>query len=683
MISGARVAALVLLLFSLPAAVLGARTVAIGDIHGAYDELVEILIASGLIDEKLTWSGGDSTLVQTGDFTDRGPGVREVMDLLMRLQREAAAAGGRVEVLMGNHEALNLVGELRDVSAEALGHFADESTTAKRDEEYKSMVRAARNRAKLLSLPRPAFGTSERELWSKANPEGTIAYLQQLLPEGKYGSWLRGLPAIVRVDNALFLHAGLTPEVGARPIEDINRQVHEEVANLDACRALLRGEGYLTLTSTTADLIQSGFATLNGLQVKQQNKGLSEIEVSQLETLSQCSNYEEWYLFAPEGPLWFRGYRDSVPEPGGEAGWSDEEGPALTDAVLAAQGTKHIVVGHNVQTDREIGVRFDGRIFLIDTGMLTSTYRGQASALEIQDGAFTAIYKNNRVPLWKESEEPPRQRLSLSASGAPAAAVATTTQPWSWAGADGAPLPFGSAEQLLEFLSTAAVKSGKRSKEGINQPIRVELERDGIRARAIFRDVDLEHRNKKIGDGKFYRHFRDSYAFDTAAYELDRILSLDRVPPTAPRSYKGAKGSIQAWLENAMTEGRRRSEGLRPPDIRDWSRQMGEVDVFDALINNHDRNPGNYLIDSEWKVWLIDHGRSFFSEHSEEAIAKLSRCERELWEKLRTADRGAVEERLEPYLRPAELKSLFDRWDAILQRFDDLIADLGAEAVIL
>ena len=57
----------------LATAAAASRVVAIGDIHGAYDSLVSILRAAGLIDEKLAWSGGDSTLVQLGDFTDRGP----------------------------------------------------------------------------------------------------------------------------------------------------------------------------------------------------------------------------------------------------------------------------------------------------------------------------------------------------------------------------------------------------------------------------------------------------------------------------------------------------------------------------------------------------------------------------------------------------------------------------------
>ena len=101
------------------------RTVAIGDIHGAYSALVSILSEARLIDESNSWSGGEATLVQLGDFLDRGEHTRRVMDLLMKLQQEAPAAGGRVVVLMGNHEALNLLGEVDDVSPASVAAWAD------------------------------------------------------------------------------------------------------------------------------------------------------------------------------------------------------------------------------------------------------------------------------------------------------------------------------------------------------------------------------------------------------------------------------------------------------------------------------------------------------------------------------------------------------------------------------
>src|SRR5262245_36336043 len=84
-----------------------AGMVAIGDIHGDLEAFTRSLRAAGLTDASGRWVAGSTVLVQTGDFLDRGPDVRAVMDRLMSLEAGAAAAGGRVIVLLGNHEVMN------------------------------------------------------------------------------------------------------------------------------------------------------------------------------------------------------------------------------------------------------------------------------------------------------------------------------------------------------------------------------------------------------------------------------------------------------------------------------------------------------------------------------------------------------------------------------------------------
>ena len=89
------------------------RTVAVGDVHGDFEQFVMVLESAGLLDGEGNWVGGRTHLVQTGDVLDRGPDSRKVMDLLMKLEKQAEAAGGRVHVLIGNHEAMNVYGDLR------------------------------------------------------------------------------------------------------------------------------------------------------------------------------------------------------------------------------------------------------------------------------------------------------------------------------------------------------------------------------------------------------------------------------------------------------------------------------------------------------------------------------------------------------------------------------------------
>jgi hypothetical protein len=83
------------------------------------------------------------------------------------------------------------------------------------------------------------------------------------------------------------------------------------------------------------------------------------------------------------------------------------------------------------------------------------------------------------------------------------------------------------------------------------------------------------------------------------------------VPPTVERTLEGTKGSLQLWIENAMSEAERLEKKIDPPDAEAWRRQIWEVRVFDQLVYNIDRNLGNLLYDKNWKVYMIGHDRTF------------------------------------------------------------------------
>ena len=113
--------------------------VAIGDVHGDFDDFVAILQHIGLIDKQNHWTGGKTTFVQLGDLLDRGPKPREVMDLMMALEKEAGPAGGRVVSLLGNHEMMNIMGDLRYVTPVNYASFADSDSEKRQNLPMKSM----------------------------------------------------------------------------------------------------------------------------------------------------------------------------------------------------------------------------------------------------------------------------------------------------------------------------------------------------------------------------------------------------------------------------------------------------------------------------------------------------------------------------------------------------------------
>jgi len=123
-----------------------ARLVAIADVHGAYPQLVALLQSVRLIDTRLRWIGGSALLVQTGDVIDRGAQSRECLDLLMALETQAPKNGGAVIPLLGNHEVMNLMGQLGYVTPEIYRSFATQDSEKRRQQAYRDYLTSARLR---------------------------------------------------------------------------------------------------------------------------------------------------------------------------------------------------------------------------------------------------------------------------------------------------------------------------------------------------------------------------------------------------------------------------------------------------------------------------------------------------------------------------------------------------------
>jgi hypothetical protein len=252
-----------------------------------------------------------------------------------------------------------------------------------------------------------------------------------------------------------------------------------------------------------------------------------------------------------------------------------------------------------------------------------------------------------------------------------------------WLDVDGKPLPFETEDQLLDFLKTANVVSDKTiTSGGITMPHKLVLEKDGVRANAIFRAVDEQKMQGNTGGGRADLFFRDCYIFEPAAFELSRMLGLDNVPPSTLRKVQNTKGSIQIWLEHAMTDEKKVKDNIQPPDDQQWQKQLQIMNVFDQLVFNTDRNKGNILIDPNWKLWMIDHTRAFRRIPDLQRSPVLNVCERNLYHNLQALDEAAVRERLKDYLTSYEFDALFKRRKMIVDRYAKLIADKGEDKVL-
>ncbi|MEZ5956227.1 MAG: metallophosphoesterase [Hyphomonadaceae bacterium] len=199
------------------------RIVAIGDLEGDYEKFTDMLRTAGLIDAQSRWTGGHTHLVQLGDIPDRGPNSRMIMDLLMQLEPQARHAGGRVHALIGNHEAMNVYGDLRYVHPGEYAAFATGRSERVRDAYYQQYTRALRRNPPATGLP--TFDAAYRAQWDIEHPLGWVEHREAWGPRGRYGRWIASHNAVIRINDTLFLHGGLGPAFAAAQRPAMNTAV--------------------------------------------------------------------------------------------------------------------------------------------------------------------------------------------------------------------------------------------------------------------------------------------------------------------------------------------------------------------------------------------------------------------------------------------------------------------------
>ena len=313
------------------------RIVAVGDLHGDHDAWQAIARAAGIMDRKGHWAGGRTTFVQMGDIVDRGPQSLEIIRDLMRLQREARRGGGQVIVLVGNHEAMMMTGDMRYVTPGELAAFTDRKSEARRQLTYaknQAVIEAA-YRAKFPTMPAKEI----REKWMATMPLGMLEYQAAWSPTGELGRWELRNPAVLKLGGTLFVHGGISAAYAATPDQEINRRVTEALQARD---------------SSPTSIIND-----------------------------------------PHGPLWYRGLvtRSGSDETTFAPPAATATAPALTidqeiDLVLRSQGVKRIVVAHTPSLTGIVSAS-GGRLWRVDSGN-SRAYGGIPSYLEIVGDRFTA-----------------------------------------------------------------------------------------------------------------------------------------------------------------------------------------------------------------------------------------------------------------------------------------------------
>ena len=333
------------------------RVVAFADVHGAYDELVALLRTTGVIDAELKWVGGEAHVVSLGDLIDRGGGSRAVLDLVMRLQGEAESAGGRLHVVLGNHEVMNLLADWRYVVGADYEAFAADETQSERGAAYEAYAAAA-----------GGDSPATRAAFDGAYPRGYFARQAAFAPTGRYGRWLRTLPALIVVNDTAYVHGGL-PRVVAEQGLEINERLHADLDRYFGLRDRLVAGGVLPAVDRRRD----GEAA---------RAAAPPVDPALREARDAFVAAADAVELGPDGPLWYRGSIYCKPI---------LERPTL-EAALARLGATRVVVGHTPTGDRRVRALYDGKLVALDTGMLADYFYGRSAALLVDRGAFEVQY---------------------------------------------------------------------------------------------------------------------------------------------------------------------------------------------------------------------------------------------------------------------------------------------------
>lgn len=235
----------------------------------------------------------------------------------------------------------------------------------------------------------------------------------------------------------------------------------------------------------------------------------------------------------------------------------------------------------------------------------------------------------------------------------------------------------GREGEFEAFLKTAKVTGLKDVPVGVTRPSRAYLESGGLAESMAWKPI-----TPGIKNGYF-----ESYRSEIAAYELDKLLGLGMVPPTVERAVEGKTGAAILWAaptrsfkELGGVPGQAGIAGPPAPKIATWTRLVVRAKMFDNLIANKDPNLGNWLVDPDWHLLLIDHSRSFTTMKT--MVHKMDNVDGPLWDKFKALDEASLGAAIGKWVGRSELRAILERRDRMQQDIAKLVKERGESVIV-
>ncbi len=239
------------------------------------------------------------------------------------------------------------------------------------------------------------------------------------------------------------------------------------------------------------------------------------------------------------------------------------------------------------------------------------------------------------------------------------------------------------------FLRTAEIVKSEPVGEGVTRPFRLTLRKDGLEARAFWKNPS----------GMMYG-FLEGWQYEIAAYRLDALIGLNMIPVAVEREFKGKKGALSLWADNKYSLLKVMEQRIPIPQEAQERVEKAKwlTRAWDSLIANEDRTQQNVLYTEDWRSILIDHSRAFrstkeFTERlmfgangikkSEQGNPWLfRRLPRWFVEKLKGLSFESIKAAVGETLTDREIRSVLARRDLLLAEIDGMVRAQGEAAVL-
>jgi hypothetical protein len=239
------------------------------------------------------------------------------------------------------------------------------------------------------------------------------------------------------------------------------------------------------------------------------------------------------------------------------------------------------------------------------------------------------------------------------------------------------------------FLRTAEILRYEEIGEGVTKPLKLYLKLGEREAAAVWKNPE----GVQLG-------FLEGWRYEIAAYELDKLIGLNMIPPAVEREFQGKKGALILWAENEYSLLKVIEQRVRVPDeyVEATNRTKWLARAWDSLIANEDRTQQNVLYTEDWRTILIDHSRSFRSEgefaerlmFGRDGIKKSAagvpflfrRLPRSFVDNVRALTAEKIAAAVGPYLTEKEIAAVLARRDLLLKEVADMVRERGEADVL-